>query len=106
MIQSNKLCNAFIPNTNVRSVISAFEIITCREISDHYGGTIIEQVKTAEDFHNADERSVDEPFYRVFCVYVKDYPKARKAIGDFYNVDEAALFIEELTGSSVHIHTF
>ena len=54
MIQSNKLCNAFVPNTNNRSVISAFEIITCREISDHYGGTIIEQVKTAEDFHNAD----------------------------------------------------
>ena len=49
MIQSNKLCNAFVPNTNVRSVISAFEIITCREISDHYGGTIIEHGRIFND---------------------------------------------------------
>jgi hypothetical protein len=106
MIQSKRLCNAFVPNTNPRSLISGFEIITCREINDYSGGTIIQQVRTAEEFHNTDEQSLDDPFYRVFCNYIKDYPKCRKAIGDFYNIDDASLFIEELTGSEVYIHIF
>ena len=104
MIQLNRLCNAYVLNTNEHSVISAFQIVTCREVNDYSGGTIIEQVRTAEDFHNTDDQSIDDPFYRVFCVYSKDYPRAKKAIGDFYNVYDAALFIKELTGSEVHIH--
>ena len=50
------------------SVISGFEIITCREFNDYHGGTIIQEVKTAEDFLDTDEFGLDEPFYRIFAV--------------------------------------
>jgi len=106
MTRSNRLCNAFALNTNEKSVIKGFEIITCREFNDYQGGTIIQEVKTAEDFLDTDEFGLDDPFYRVFAVYKKDYHKTRKAIGDFYDVQEAMLFIEELTGNPVHIYSY
>ncbi len=106
MDRSNRLCNAFTLNTNNQSVIKAFEITTCREFNDYQGGTIIEQLKTAEDFLSRDEEAIEEPFYRVFAVYKEDYFRTRKAIGDFYNVEEAMLFVEELTGNPVHIYSY
>ena len=106
MSRSNRLCNAFALNTNDKSVIRGFEIITCREMSDYNGGTIIEQLKTAEDFLDTDEFGLDDPFYRVFAVYKKDYYKARRAIGDYYDIKEATTFISELTGSKVDIYSY
>ena len=106
MSRSNRLCNAFALNTNNKSVIKGFEIITCREMNDYNGGTIIEHLKTAEDFLDTDEFSLDDPFYRVFAVYKKDYYKTRRAIGDYYDIKEAMTFIEELTGNSVHIYSY
>ena len=73
MTRSNRLCNAFALNTNNKSVIKGFEIITCREMNDYQGGTMIQELKTAEDFLDTDEFGLDDPFYRVFAVYKKDY---------------------------------
>ncbi len=106
MERSNRLCNAFALNTNNRSVIKAFEIITCREINDYEGGTIIQQVKTAEDFLDTEDEAIDEPFYRIFAVYKQDYFRTKKAIGDYYDIKEAMSFIEELTGNPVHIYSY
>lgn len=106
MERSNRLCNAFALNTNNKSVIKGFEIITCREMNDYYGGTMIQELKTAEDFLDTDEFGLDEPFYRVFAVYKDSYFRKRKAIGDYYNVKDAMLFIEELTGNPVHIYSY
>ena len=106
MKRANRLCNAYTLNTNSNSVIKAFELTTCRELNDHNGGTIISILKTAEDFLDTDEFAYDDPFYRVFAVYTKEYHKARKAIADFYDIDEAMLFIEEITGNPVHIYSF
>lgn len=106
MERSNRLCNAFALNTNNNSVIKAFELVTCRELNDYDGGTIIEILKTAEDFLDTEEFGLDEPFYRIFAVYKKDYHKSRKAIADFYDIKEAMTFIEELTGSPVHIYSY
>jgi len=106
MERPNRLCNAFALNTNNKSVIKGFEIITCREMNDYHGGTIIEELKTAEDFLSTEEESLDEPFYRIFCVYKEDYFKKRKSIADFYDIKEAMLFIEELTGNPVHIYSY
>jgi hypothetical protein len=106
MERSNRLCNAFALNTNNKSVIKGFEIITCREMNDYNGGTMIQELKTAEDFLDTDEFGLDEPFYRIFSIYKKDYYKSRKAIADFYDIKEAMLFIEELTGSPVHIYSY
>jgi len=102
-----KLVNSYTPNThNDKSYFKAYEIVTCREIPDYDGGTIIEEVRTAEEFLNADEISIDEPFYRVFGVYRPEYYKTRKALGDFYNVSDASTFIQEITGVSVHIYSY
>lgn len=101
-----KLVNSYTPNNNNKSYFKAYEIVTCREIPDYEGGTIIEQVKTAEEFLNADEEAVDVPFYRVFGIYKDGYHKTRKALGDFYNVTDASTFIEEITGVPVHIYSY
>lgn len=104
--KSNRLCNAYVLNTSTKSIIKAFEIITCREISDYNGGTIIEEVKTAEEFLNTDEEAIDEPFYRVFALFKDGYFKKRKAIGDFYDIQEAANLLEEITGNKVYIYSY
>ena len=106
MERPNRLCNAFALNTNKYSVIRGFEIITCREMNDYQGGTIIQEIKTAEDFLDTDEFSLDDPFYRIFAIYKKEYYRSRRAIGDYYDIKEATSFIEELTGSSVHIYSY
>ena len=106
MSRSNRLCNAFALNTNDKSVIKGFEIITCREMNDYQGGTMIQELKTAEDFLDTDEFGLDDPFYRVFAVYKKDYFRNRRAIGDYYDIKEATGFIEELTGNPVHIYSY
>ena len=106
MSRSNRLCNGFTLNTNDKSVIKGFEIITCREMNDYGGGTVIQELKTAEDFLDTDEFGIDDVFYRVFAVYKNNYFRARKAIGDYYNIKEAMTFIEEITGNPVHIYSF
>jgi len=104
--KSNRLCNAYVDHTSEKSMIKRFEIVTCRELSDYEGGTIIEEVKTAEEFLNTDEEAIDEPFYRVFAIFRDDYFKKRKAIGDFNNIYQAAVFLEELTGNKVDIYSY
>ena len=67
---------------------------------------MIQELKTAEDFLDTDEFGIDDPFYRVFAVYKDNYFRNRKAIGDYYNVKDAMLLIEELTGNPVHIYSY
>jgi hypothetical protein len=105
MICDGRLINSFTPNTNHKSVIKGFSIHTYRELPDYDGGTIIEQVNTAEEYLNADERAIGEPFYRIFAVYNKDYNKTDKALGDFYDHKEAMNFVYELSGNEVHIYS-
>ena len=102
---NGKLVNSYTLNTNDKSPIVGFEITTCREFNDYEGGTIIHEVKTAEDFLDTDEFGLDEPFYRIFAVYKKDYYKTRMAIGDFYEIKEAMNFISDLTGEKVTIYS-
>jgi hypothetical protein len=101
-----KLINSYTPNTNTKSPIEGFQIITCRELSDYEGGTVIEQVKTAEEFLNADEAALDEPFYRIFAVYRKGTNRSPKAIADFYEIKQAMSFIEDLPGIETHIYSY
>jgi len=105
MERSNKLCNAYVSFNNPNSKISGFELITARECNDYQGGTIIQEVRTAEDFLDTDEFGLDEPFYRIYAVYRPHYSKSRRAIGDFYNISEAIIFLEELTGKLVKVHS-
>lgn len=105
--KSNRLCNAYVDHTSEKSMIKRFEIITCREVTDYLvGGTMIQEIKTAEEFLNTDNQDIDEPFYRVYAIFREGYFKARKAIGDFNNIHEAAVFLEELTGNKVDIYSY
>lgn len=106
MTCDGKLINSYTPNTNPNSPIEGFEIITCRELSDYEGGTILEEVKTAEEFLNADEEALGEPFYRVFAVYRKSTGRNKKAIGDFYNIKNAMSFLQDITGTDIHIYSY
>lgn len=103
---SGKLINSYTPNTNPKSPIEGFEIVTCRELSDYEGGTIIEEIKTAEEFLNVDEEALDEPFYRIFAVYKKETLRSRKSIGDFYDIKQAMSFIQDITGIDTHIYSY
>ncbi len=111
---NGKLVNAYVSNPNNKSSYSGFEIITCREVSDPYtGGTIIEQAKTVEEFLNLNKEALDDPFYRIFGVYKlrgqTNKPlsevKERRIIADFYAVEEAVIFLEELTGCPVNLYS-
>ena len=61
MERSNKLCNAYVPFGHPESKISGLELITVREFNDYEGGTIIQEVRTAEDFLDTDEFGLDDP---------------------------------------------
>ena len=106
MTKSNRLCNCYVQNTSDKSHFKAFEIVTCREMPDYEGGTIIEEVKTAEEFLNTDEEALDDPFYRIYAIYKDGAFKARKAIGDFHNIVDATIFLEEITGNKVYIYSY
>ena len=100
-----KLVNAYMQNPCNASAFSGFEIVTLREFNDYQGGTILQEVRTAEDFLDTDEWALDEPFYRVFGVYKKELNKSRRALGDFYNVRDAMSLITDLTGNSCNIYS-
>ncbi|NBO17570.1 MAG: hypothetical protein EBV07_01635 [Proteobacteria bacterium] len=63
---SNTLCNGLVKNNNPKSPIQYFELVTVREYDDYENGTIIEQVKSAEQFLTDSWGAVDEPFYRIY----------------------------------------
>ena len=105
MSLGGKLVNSYTPNTCIQSNFRGFEIVTCREIRSLDGGTIIEEVKTAEDFVNVDELALDSPFYRVFGVY-KNEIQGRKMLYDFYSPKDAEEFIRDITGTVVHTYSY
>lgn len=107
---ANRLCNAFVYNPNHKSKFFGFEIMTLREIWLAEGGTDIEEVKTASQFLE-DYDQVDCVFYRVFGLYEKDKsapscPTQYYAMGDFYNIDDAKKFLEDLTGTKVWVNSY
>lgn len=107
----NKLCNAFVYNPNVKSKFFGFEILTLREIWLVDGGTEIEEVKTAAQFME-DYDVEGEVFYRVYGLYRKENGSAPMnatqyySMGDFYKIEDAQQFLEDLTGNKVWIHSY
>lgn len=110
----NRLCNAYVPNTNSRSKFFGFDLCTMREELDINGGTQIIQIKTAEEFLN-DYNAVDDVFYRVYGLYKEDIYKdsktifqqtKRKFIIDFFDVQQARIFLSDLTGMRVDIYSY
>ena len=96
---SNSLCNGMIKNNNPKSPIAYFELVTVREYDDYQHGTVIEQVKSAEQFLTDDWGAVDQPFYQIYGKrYVDDKRSAPIFLGEFYSLDKAKEFLYNLTG--------
>tara|TARA_B100000085_G_scaffold15402_1_gene13284 strand:+ start:362 stop:682 length:321 start_codon:yes stop_codon:yes gene_type:complete len=106
MSKSNRLCNAYIPNTNPKSSYAGFRIATVLELADPEGGTFIETVEDGEEFLDLLPESLDDPFYRVIAIYKEGHYRASRIIGEFFAINEAASFIQELTGSNVDIYSY
>jgi hypothetical protein len=102
---TNSLCRAFVPFDCHKSLFSAFELVTMREYNDYNGGTYLDEISTAAEYldsHNA----YDDPFYRIFGIYKNSIPRRWKFISDFYDINEARIFLHELTGQEVQIISY
>lgn len=103
----NTLCNGLIKNNHPKSPIAYFELVTVREYDDYENGTILEIVKSAEEFLTNDWNAIDEPFYRI---YGKRYPEDKLSkpivLGDFYSLDAAREFLFNLTGEEPQIISY
>lgn len=96
---TNSLCNARIKNNNLKSPIEYFELVTVREFNDYEGGTIIEQIRSVEDFLSTDWGAVDEPFYQIYGIMRPDIVgRGTIVLGEFYCIEKARTFLYSLTG--------
>ena len=99
---SNSLCNGIIKNNNPKSPIIEFELVTMREYSDYDGGTIIDVVKSAEQFLSDDYNPIDKPFYRIFGKTAKE----TIFLADFFTLNEAKEYLYYLTGEIPQIISY
>lgn len=96
---ANTLCNGIVKNNNPKSPIAYFELVTVREYNDYEGGTILEQIKSSEQFFSDDWGAVDEPFYRIYGNrYMDDKSSKPIILGDFFSLESAKEFLFNLTG--------
>lgn len=104
---SNTLCNGRVLNNNPKSPIEYFELVTVREFPDYEGGTIIDQINSAEQFLNTEEEAIDEPFYQIYGKrYEYDDRTSTIFLGEFYSLDKAKEFLYNLTGESPNIISY
>lgn len=103
--KENRLCNAYVIFLHEKSKFSGFEVVTMRELEKEDGGTAICELRTIDDFKNSHYLAFDDPFYRVYAIY-KNKSKTKKNIGDFFRINDAVEFLEELTGLSVYIYSY
>jgi hypothetical protein len=103
----NTLCNGLIKNNNPASPIEYFELVTVREFTDYEGGTIIDQISSAEQFLDTEEEAIDEPFYQIYGKrYEYDDRYQTIFLGEFYSLDKAKEFLYNLTGEVPQIISY
>lgn len=104
---SNTLCNGRIKNNNPKSPIAYFELVTVREYDDYENGTVIEQVKNAEQFLSDDWAAIDQAFYHIYGKrYIDDKRSGPIFLGEFYSLDKAKEFLYNLTGEIPEIISY
>lgn len=102
---SNRLCRASIPFDCHKSLFQSFELVTLREYNDYNGGTYIDEINTAAEYLDA-SNAYDEPFYRIYGIYKNSMPSRVRAIGDFFDIDDARNFLHDLTGERIDIISY
>lgn len=104
---SNTLCNGLIKNNNPKSPIAYFELVTVREYNDYEGGTILEQIRSAEQFLTDDWGAIDEPFYKIYGKrHIDDKHSKPIFLGDFFTIDSAREFLFNITGETPQIISY
>lgn len=104
---TNTLCNGLVKNNNPKSPIQYFELVTVREFSDYEGGSIIEQINSAEHFLDTEEEALDEPFYQIYGKrYTDDVRSQTIFLAEFYSLDKAKEFLYNLTGETPQIISY
>jgi len=105
---TNTLCNGRVKNNNPKSPIQYFELVTVREFSDYEGGTIIEEIKSAEHFLDTEEEALDDPFYQIYGIMYPDRVglKGTTFLGEFYSLEKAKIFLFDLTGEIPEIISY
>lgn len=101
----NSLCRASVSFDCHKSLFSGFELVTMREYNDYQGGTYIDEISTAAEYLDS-LNAYDDPFYRIFGIYKNSIPRRMKFIADFYDINEARIFLYELTGQDVQIISY
>jgi hypothetical protein len=98
---SNRFYQGFCPNTgNSCSHFRGFDIVTEREITDYEGGSILESVKSAEDYYD-DEGMVGEVFYTIYGSFKIDFVQSSFKITTTNDLQTAIALVEHLTGNKV-----
>ena len=99
----NRLFRGWCSNEgNPRSHILHYRIDTIRDISDHNGGTIPEEVFTLEEYFNIDGLSIGEPYYGIYGTFKLDIPKGPVKIFETDELRMAIYIVEQLSGNKVH----
>jgi len=102
----NSLCNAYVSYSMPRSKYTGFEIVTMIEVNLVDAGTEIVMVKTYDEYCNLLVEAIQPPFYRVNGLYKADRADRRKrCMGDFYDIKDAVVYLEDLTGNKVNIYS-
>ena len=103
----NTLCNARIPNNNPNSPIGYFILMTVREYSDEFGGTYIDEIRNSTEYLFYKDKSVDEPFYRIYGEKrIDDMTSKLVLLAEFYNINHAKQFLYYITGEQPSIISY
>jgi hypothetical protein len=98
---TNRFYQGFCSNTgNILSHFHGFDIVTEREITDYEGGTILESVKSAEDYYN-DAETVGEVFYTIYGIFKIDFVQSSFRITTTDDLQTAIALVEHLTGNKI-----
>lgn len=98
----NKLFTGWCSNDgNKNSHILHYRIYTIRDISDHAGGTLPEEVSTLEEYFNIDGLGIGEPYYAVYGSFKFDIPKSPIKIFETEDLKSAIYIVEILSGNKV-----
>lgn len=87
---------------NKRSNFLHYHIYTIRNISDHNGGFIPEEVNNLEEYFNLDNLSKDEPYYAIYGTFKLDIPRGAVKIFETDELRSAVFIVEQLTGNKVN----
>lgn len=101
MIPKNRFYQGYCLNSgNSSSHFRLYKIDTEREITDYQGGTIVESIKSVEDYFNETE-AAGEPFYTVYGLFKIGFVQSAMKIMTTTDLKKAIDLVEHLSGNKI-----